>query len=187
MDGTVTRTTTASTTEQCATIYGCRVEDEHTSTTTANACTIRRRPRAAPEPAAETRTAGLAAAGTTKLKSRVDPDPSTLMPVIIWPRDPANVGPIIAFLQGKGLWDKTTEIGTKKIAFTAFFHVQDIPCHDFDDLFFINEASFLLVFDQVTRQCFYECAGSRSRRVDNIVSECQTDLLPFWGDRLQTG
>lgn len=137
VEGGTTRTTSVTTTETCATIYGCKVEDESTSTETFAACTIIR--------AAKARDA--AATATPKLEARAPPQPQCILgDAIIFPSDPENVDAIRNYLRvtldpATLTPFRMTEVGSPMAGFTAFFHIIGFNQQLVDNLS-QNKASF---------------------------------------------
>jgi hypothetical protein len=128
----VTRTTTTQTKEDCATIFGCHVEDRATETETLAACTI--------APAVKPREGG----AEPKLRPRVPPNnnPQCISgDAIIFPVNPADASGIRNYLQMsnnpatlKPWLEVTTEVKSARASFTAFFHVKGFTQNVVDNL-----------------------------------------------------
>ncbi|KAK1832080.1 pectate lyase superfamily protein-domain-containing protein [Podospora conica] len=117
VSGTVTRTTATSTGEQCATILGCKVEDESTATTTASACTV------SPHPQRVRRQDG----------SESPCDTWQGMDAVVYPSDPKNVAGIRNWLTEENL--RFTEARAPSVGdsgFTAFFYVESVTGDDWE-------------------------------------------------------
>jgi hypothetical protein len=132
-----TKTTSSTIKETCATIYGCEVQDDVTGTETISVCTKANalKPR---EPPAE-------ATAPPTLQIRAPPNPEPCGPVgdvVIFPANPADIGLIRTYLSsktnsetGRVYWDDTVQIGSRRIAFTAFFYVHGFTQFDAHHLY----------------------------------------------------
>ncbi len=144
VSGTVTKTTTTKTAEQCATIFGCKVEDQATTVTTVSACTVSPRPRLA-RSAPRIRGAAAEAAPTGEVQRRADPPAQCgpLEDVVVFPLDPFNVASIRNYITQEGF--KFTEVKSDKAGFTAYFYIQQLSYDQKEDLFFVSGVSRGLV------------------------------------------
>lgn len=142
VEGGTTRTTSSTTRETCATIYGCEVEDDATEIQTMSACTVAHapaKPRAVvgttTEPALSQHASPLSSSVIPPLLGRVPP-PNPPNPcgivgdAIIFPANPTDAAKIQILLenlmdpQRRPYWASTQEVKSARIAFTAFFYVR---------------------------------------------------------------
>ncbi|CAP61951.1 uncharacterized protein PODANS_5_1570 [Podospora anserina S mat+] len=143
VEGGTTRTTSSTTKETCATIYGCEVEDDNSSTQTFDGCTVT--PVAKREVVA-TPTPVQGAAGTLEERSRPflqarakKKSPCQIGDALIIPDNPENVQAIRTWLRDvnnnpkKQPWSYT-EIKSDRAKFTAFFHVVQLDRASLDTL-----------------------------------------------------
>lgn len=148
VEGGTTRTTSSTIKETCATVYGCEVEDDTSSTETFEGCTatpIEKREEVVATPSPQLQGE---AVGTSTLEERSRPflqarakkkSPCQIGDVVIIPEDPENVQAIRTWLgdvnnnPNKQPWSYT-ETKSDRATFTAFFYVVQLDRASLDTL-----------------------------------------------------
>ncbi|KAH7626010.1 hypothetical protein B0T09DRAFT_392288 [Sordaria sp. MPI-SDFR-AT-0083] len=148
VEGGTTRTTSSTIKETCATVYGCEVEDDTSSTETFEGCTatpIEKREEVVATPTPQVQGE---AVGTSTLEERSRPflqarakkkSPCQIGDVVIIPDDPENVQAIRTWLgdvnnnPNKQPWSYT-ETKSDRATFTAFFYVVQLDRASLDTL-----------------------------------------------------
>ncbi|KAK4196868.1 family 18 putative glycoside hydrolase [Triangularia verruculosa] len=143
VEGGTTRTTSSTTKETCATIYGCEVDDDASSTATFEGCTVTpvAKRELVPLPTPVQGVAGILEerAQPPRIQARAKKSPCKRGDAVIIPGDPENVQAIRGWLANPnnnpaGTPWPYTEIKSDRAGFTAFFHIVDIDRASLDSL-----------------------------------------------------